>query len=586
MEDETVLRNLEKRIGELDEALAKAKQAEEALRERVKALDCLYDISDIVDASESIEDMLEKIVERLPHGWSCPARACAKIRFEDREFSTANYGETPWRLSEDILVHGRKLGEIVVSYLVRRPERDEGPFLNEERKLIRVVAARLGRVIERRQAAGALLESEERNRRLYENEMMAICIFDAETLRFLDANETFVRLYGYEKAELLRGMGAPDISAEKEETWRFIERMLSSERSHYVSKRMHRKKNGDLFPVEAIVLPSFLKGRSIFYVMARDITERIDAEKTLAAYRDNLERTVRERTQRLEEINRSLEEEIMKRNRIESKWERAEFITNSSRELMTLISRRYVFKAVNDAFCAAIGKTREQIIETNLAKISGRNRFYRVMKPKIDGCLKGRAIDEEEWIDYPVLGRRYFKVSYAPYCGPDGEVTHVSIIFHDMTERKKAEDDLRARSRELEETNTALHVVIRKISEKEDITEEKIRYNVNEMVIPYIEKLKQQLTGKRMFPVVETLEKNLYNIVSPLMRNLSVNRSRLTPQEMHIAELIKQGKTSQEIAMLLNISVRTVGTHRNNIRKKLKLTNQKDSLKSSLLSLS
>lgn len=580
MKDEaSVLESLEKRIEDLEAALIRARQAEAALQERIRALHGLYEISDIVETDDFIDDILAEIVERLPHAFSRPEHACAEIRLEDRAFSTANYEETSWRLSEDILVHGGKQGEVAVSYLVPMPERDEGPFLDEERKLIRAVAARLGRVVERMRAMEALLESEERNRRLYESDKLAIAVVDAGTKRFLYANETVVRLYGYDRTELLSGMRAPDISAEKEETWQFIERMLSSERSHYVSRRMHRKKNGDVFPVEAIVMPSLLKGRNIFFIIARDISERVVAEKESAAYRDRLENMIHERTRRLEE-------EILKRNGIESKWERAEFVANTSREMIALVSRRHVFKAVNNAFCVAIGKSREQIIGTNLAKIAGRNRFYRVMKPKIDGCLQGRTVDEEEWIDHPVFGKRYYRVGCAPYYGPDGEVTHVSIVFHDITKRKKAEDDLRARSRELEETNTALRVVIRQLSEKEDILEEKLKYNVNEMVIPYIEKLKQQTAGKKLFPVVETLEKNLYNIVSPLMRNLSVNRSRLTPQEMHIAELIKQGKTSHEIALLLNISIRTVGTHRNNIRKKLKLTNQKDTLKSSLLSLS
>lgn len=429
-----------------------------------------------------------------------------------------------------------------------------------------------------------LRESEQRNRDLYENEIVAVSIFDGKTLQFLDANETCIKLYGYDKAELLNGMLAIDIAAEKEETMQSIEMILSSGRSHYAAKRMHKKKNGEVFPVSFIAIPSLLKGRRIFYFMSRDISERVNMENELAAYREKLEKMVQERTRKLEEINLSLEEEIRKRNNIELKWEKSEFITNSSEELMILVNRQYVFEAVNDAYCAARGELRRRIIGKNLSEFTGKRIFKKYIKPRLDYCLQGQVINEEAWLKFPVLGKRYFMVSHSPYLGLNGEATHVSVIFHDITDRKKAEDELQLKTRELEEANTALRVVIRQLSEKENITEQKLKFNINEMVIPYIEKLKQQLAGKRLFPVLETLEKNLCDIVSPLMRNLSINHSHLTPQEKHIAEFIKQGKTSQEIAVLLNISIRTVGTHRNNIRKKLKLTNQQ-SLKSSLLTL-
>ncbi len=69
-------------------------------------------------------------------------------------------------------------------------------------------------IAERRQTETALVENEEKYRRLFENELFAICIFDLETLRFIDINDAHVSLYGYSREELMNSMIAPDLSAQ------------------------------------------------------------------------------------------------------------------------------------------------------------------------------------------------------------------------------------------------------------------------------------------------------------------------------------------------------------------------------------
>jgi DNA-binding CsgD family transcriptional regulator len=81
------------------------------------------------------------------------------------------------------------------------------------------------------------------------------------------------------------------------------------------------------------------------------------------------------------------------------------------------------------------------------------------------------------------------------------------------------------------------------------------------------------------------MEENLNNIVSPFINRLSAVYKNLTPKEIQIAELVKQGKKSKEIAELFGISVGTVITHRNKIRKKLDLRLKDANLRSHLLSL-
>ena len=121
--------------------------------ERIKQLDCLYGISDLVE-SEGIseEEILEGVVKLLPAAWRFPEITCAKLILEDKVFVTDNFEDTPWDLTSDIVVEGKKIGVVEVYYLEERPSADEGPFVKEERGLLDNVAERVGEIIHRGRA--------------------------------------------------------------------------------------------------------------------------------------------------------------------------------------------------------------------------------------------------------------------------------------------------------------------------------------------------------------------------------------------------------------------------------------------------
>jgi two-component system cell cycle sensor histidine kinase/response regulator CckA len=132
---------------------------------------------------------------------------------------------------------------------------------------------------DRRLAENALRENEEKYRRLFENELMAICIFDLETLRFVDVNETYVQLYGYSREELIGSMTIHDITVEHTSSEEATRKAESAGTIH-IPLRLHKKKNGTVFPVEIVGGPYSLKGRKVMFGMMRDITERKQAEET------------------------------------------------------------------------------------------------------------------------------------------------------------------------------------------------------------------------------------------------------------------------------------------------------------------
>ena len=155
----------------------------------------------------------------------------------------------------------------------------------------------------------------------------------------------------------------------------------------------------------------------------------------------------------------------------------------------------------------------------------------------------------------------------------------------EIKERNQVEDKLRVKTGDLEELNTALKVLLKKRDEDKLGLEEKIAGNVKELIFPYLEKLKRANFGNREKTFLEIIEANLDAIISPFERTLSSKFIKLTPAEIQVANLIKLGKTSKEIAALSNLSFKTIEFHRNNIRTKLGLKNKKVNLRTHLLSL-
>ena len=123
-------------------------------------------------------------------------------------------------------------------------------------------------------------ESEEKYRVLFNNEIYAICIFDLETLKFLDVNEAYERLYGYSQEELVSGMTIHDITAERQAS-NTATVQAKQEGTMHIPLRYHRKKDGTVFPVEIVGGPYEWKGRKVMFALAHDISDRKKAEDTL-----------------------------------------------------------------------------------------------------------------------------------------------------------------------------------------------------------------------------------------------------------------------------------------------------------------
>lgn len=175
-----------------------------------------------------------------------------------------------------------------------------------------------------------------------------------------------------------------------------------------------------------------------------------------------------------------------------------------------------------------------------------------------------------------------------------GCVIGASEILQDITEKRDDHNELmksrdllkqkiRERTEQLEEANTALKVLLQARKETIREHEERVIFNVRELVIPYLLKLKRKLAGDALTAWVDIIESNINTLVSPLIGSSNLELLKLTPSEIQVINLVKLGKSSKEISTLLNLSPRTIEFHRSNIRKKLGLNNRKVNLRSFLL---
>jgi DNA-binding CsgD family transcriptional regulator len=144
---------------------------------------------------------------------------------------------------------------------------------------------------------------------------------------------------------------------------------------------------------------------------------------------------------------------------------------------------------------------------------------------------------------------------------------------------------LQAKTDELEEMNSALKVLLKQREQDKTELEEKVVLNFKELIIPYVEKLKKNRLDDRQKGYISILESNLNEIVSPFSHKLCSKYTCLTPTEIRTAHLVKDGKTTKEIAELSHSSIRTIESHRLSIRAKMGLKNSRTNLRSYLLSL-
>ena len=196
-------------------------------------------------------------------------------------------------------------------------------------------------------------------------------------------------------------------------------------------------------------------------------------------------------------------------------------------------------------------------------------------------------------IDYPchsATAKRWFFMRAIRM--PQNHPLRVVVSHEDITPLKAAQEaliareaELEGRKKSLEEANIALKVLLEQREKDKRRLEEKVVTNLKEQVLPFVEKLAGMPLGPQGRAYLQIIQDRLGKIALPFLSRLSIANIFLTPQEIQVAGLVRDGKASKEIAAVLNVAETTVHFHRKNLRKKLGLSNRRANLRAHLMSM-
>ncbi len=453
-------------------------------------------------------------------------------------------------------------------------------------------------ITDRKAAEDALRESESRYRSIVEDQTDLICRFLPDgTLRFV--NEAYCRNFDRSREALVGYDFFNLIPEADQETVRRNIATLSPENP--VNTQEHRVMLPDgtigwqLWTNRAIFDD---RSRPVEYqAVGKDITERKLAEEALREARQDLERLVRKRTSELQEANRQLMKEVALHRQtataLQASEERYRSVVDHIGVGVALISPRMEILTLNNQM-----RTWFPHIDPSRKPVC----YESFNNPPREGicsyCPTCRSLEDgrvhEAVTDTPLgEGIRHYRIIASPVCDPSGRVVAAIEMVEEITERLRIGKALKARERELEdktrnleEANTALKVLLKRREEDRTELEEQILANLRELTLPYLDELKRTTLDERPRLQVDLIERKLNEFASPFLQRLKSLYATLTPREIQIADLVKDGRTTKEIAGLLNASVRSVEFHRDNLRRKCGLTHQKVNLRSHLLMLS
>jgi PAS domain-containing protein/DNA-binding CsgD family transcriptional regulator len=175
-----------------------------------------------------------------------------------------------------------------------------------------------------------------------------------------------------------------------------------------------------------------------------------------------------------------------------------------------------------------------------------------------------------------------------PFINANGELAGIIGLVVEIDEpvppAEALKEELASTSKKLSEIETALHVVIEGRQQDVSLTRDQLSAKIRDQILPYLEHLKKTHLRPEQSEFVELIETNLKNFYDPAYARLSSANYKLSPTELKVSQLIRDGKTNKEIAKLLHLSKSTILTHRHHVRAKLGIKNKKVNLRCLLIS--
>lgn len=252
--------------------------APNALTERIKELNCLYGISNLLENQDvSLSWIMQRAVELIPAAWQYPENACARIRLDGREYTSAHFKLTSWCQNAQIILNGSRVGDVSVCYLQTPPDDKGRPFLEEEGRLLRAISERLSKVLWLKRSEEALKESEERYRVLTEQVDEGVAL--AQDGRFCYVNPAFCKMFNVSSAADLGNARVQRPSAGNAEEIAFLYgARADSAVTTKIEEVHHLRRSEKACWVQVSHSAITFKGRPALLSTFRDITEIKEAQ--------------------------------------------------------------------------------------------------------------------------------------------------------------------------------------------------------------------------------------------------------------------------------------------------------------------
>lgn len=344
-----------------------------------------------------------------------------------------------------------------------------------------------------------------------------------------------------------------------------------------------------------------------FSNLAAQVIKNSQLEDSLIKYREHLEGLIKVRTDDLMETNRKLQKIVKEKAHIEKSLIESEkrfrsVLDNSYDVIYFMNFKTSKFEYLSPSSLKITGYTPEEIIYLQESgnfdflhpeEEDNVHEFFKQLNIRPDEDDINRTITFR--MKHKTNGRRWVSTTRSVIFDENGEPAAIVGNLRDITDIKNAEEQekkmkdnlenmVQERTVELEKNNTALEVLLKKREMDKTKLEEKLIFNIKQLIVPYLERINNTTLDNYQENLIHIIEANLNDILTPLIPFVSPSQIDLTPSEIQVASLIKLGKTTKEIANTLHLAMSTIHFHRDNIRNKIGIKNKKVNLRSYLLS--
>jgi PAS domain S-box-containing protein len=406
--------------------------------------------------------------------------------------------------------------------------------------------------VEHTQTEKALRDSEQRYHRFFKNATIGF-FRSTPHGRIIEVNAAYARMFGYDSPEQLQAMvtSVPNqLYVSKQNHYVNVHSILY-DKMPFVIENEYKRKDGKHFIGILHSWPTKNGDGDVIEGFVEDITERKQAEDALH------------------------QSETIFRH-----------IFDQAPIGAAIINLDFKYRMVNDELCRITGYAKHELISKCVKDITHPDDH--------EETLESIRLLDNGVIDQYVTDKRYVRkhgitiwvhLSLRLIRDNEDRPEFYLAMIVDINGQKLLSEELRRKNKivekkvcELGEMNIALRVMLDQRERDKQVIQDQVLTNMRLLVAPYLEKIQREVTQSSVESYLAIIKRNIAEITSSFSRTLNTEYRSLTANEIRVADLIRAGLTSKEIAAIMSISPRTVEYYRGSIRKKLRLSGKTTNL--------